>query len=88
MQICGHFEEFIKEAKMQRSQSKKAGNAPPAATAAPALTNLNMPSDAQQNQAINTILAQSFQTSGLPNHWPCCICCLHWGGVAALWTTS
>ena len=53
---------------MQRSQAKKAGNPPAAAGGMPgqpaALTNLNMPADAQKNQgyyeslmeAINTIL--------------------------------
>lgn len=58
----------MKEAKMQRSQAKKAGNPPAAAGGMPgqpaALTNLNMPADAQKNQgyyeslmeAINTIL--------------------------------
>ena len=54
----------LKEAKMQRSQAKKAGNQPLAVAAGGALTNLNMPTDAQKNQgyyealmdAINTIL--------------------------------
>lgn len=55
----------MKEAKMQRSQAKKAGNALAPAVPAPggAMTNLNMPS-AQKNhgyyealmEAINTIL--------------------------------
>ena len=55
----------MKEAKMQRSQAKKTGNAVPGQPApGGALTNLNMPSDAQKNrgyyealmEAINTIL--------------------------------
>ena len=66
--FCLRVSQAMKEAKMQRSQAKKAGNPPAAAGGMPgqpaALTNLNMPADAQKNQgyyeslmeAINTIL--------------------------------
>ena len=56
----------LKEAKMQRSQAKKAGSDPAAARAAvgakPALTDLHMATDPQKNQGYYEALMQAINT--------------------------
>ena len=62
----GFWRQAMKEAKMQKSQAKRNGQNGPAALpggpAASPATNLNMPADAQKNQAYYEALMESINT--------------------------